>query len=91
LPLRSPLGALEGGHEGDARGNFEFLTAMPEKRLPIIFKTVSASDAVQYDANGNVQCASCHNPHLYDLNITHGPFLRKSNTNSGLCMACHDL
>lgn len=32
-----------------------------------------------------VECASCHDPH----NTTNGTFLRTSNANSGLCLACH--
>jgi len=37
--------------------------------------------------NGQVQCASCHDPH----NVTAGeqPFLVMSNTNSALCATCH--
>lgn len=32
-----------------------------------------------------LECATCHNPHL----TTNGSFLRKSNTNSALCLTCH--
>jgi len=32
-----------------------------------------------------VECASCHNPHKTD----NGSFLRRSNTGSALCLACH--
>ncbi len=35
--------------------------------------------------NNTVQCATCHNPH----NDTTMPYLRVSNTNSGLCLQCH--
>jgi predicted CXXCH cytochrome family protein len=34
---------------------------------------------------GRVECGSCHNPH----NNTNPPFLRKTNTASGLCKTCH--
>jgi len=36
LPLRSSLGALEAGTRGPLAAISDFLTAMPEKRLPII-------------------------------------------------------
>jgi len=36
LPLRSSLGALEAGTRGPDAAISDFLTAMPEKRLPII-------------------------------------------------------
>lgn len=35
--------------------------------------------------SGKVQCGTCHNPH----NKTNVPFLRRSNTNSDLCLTCH--
>jgi predicted CXXCH cytochrome family protein len=47
------------------------------------------ANGVDYDANGYVQCGSCHNPHAYD-DIAK-PFLRKSNANSALCRTCHNL
>ncbi len=35
--------------------------------------------------SGKVECASCHNVH----NPSFTPFLRTSNSGSGLCMTCH--
>lgn len=35
--------------------------------------------------NGKVQCASCHDPHVY----LEKAFLRKSNAGSALCTTCH--
>jgi predicted CXXCH cytochrome family protein len=35
---------------------------------------------------GKVQCATCHDPH----DNTAQPFLVKANTNSDLCLTCHD-
>lgn len=35
--------------------------------------------------NGKVQCASCHDPHVY----LEKAFLRVSNSGSALCMTCH--
>jgi predicted CXXCH cytochrome family protein len=34
-----------------------------------------------------VECASCHNPH----DNSKRPFLRMDNTDSALCLACHDI
>ncbi len=34
-----------------------------------------------------VECASCHNPH----DNSNRPFLRMDNTNSALCLTCHDI
>ena len=35
--------------------------------------------------NGIVQCGTCHNPH----DPTYGTFLRRPNSQSGLCLTCH--
>ena len=36
--------------------------------------------------NGKVECGSCHDPH----DNTNEPFLRAANTNSQLCLDCHN-
>lgn len=54
------------------------------------YKDVSGSAAVSIFA-GNVECASCHNPHDPDGGGTgNGKFLRSSNDNSAMCLACHN-
>jgi predicted CXXCH cytochrome family protein len=37
---------------------------------------------------GNVECASCHNPHVQNIDPTSN-FLVIDNTSSALCLACH--
>lgn len=49
------------------------------------FKDITDSTVVKL-YNGNVECASCHNPHSKD----NENFLRSTNSNSALCLACHD-
>ncbi|MBZ0173237.1 MAG: hypothetical protein K8E66_12710, partial [Phycisphaerales bacterium] len=39
------------------------------------------------DANGELQCTSCHDAH----NNAHGSFLVMSNAGSALCVACHQM
>jgi predicted CXXCH cytochrome family protein len=41
---------------------------------------------VRLDANGQMQCTSCHDPH----NDQYGKFLVVDNTASGLCVVCHN-
>ena len=41
---------------------------------------------VKLDANGELQCTSCHHPH----NNTYGDFLVMGNTRGALCLECHD-
>jgi len=50
------------------------------------FKAVPTGNAVNYDANGYVQCDSCHNPHETGTNM-----LKIDNSGSQICITCHDL
>lgn len=45
---------------------------------------------VKLDANGQVQCVSCHNAHRMDIDPTTLKFLVMSNSASGLCIVCHN-
>lgn len=38
---------------------------------------------------GNVQCNSCHNPHVQFTDPVQGDFLVMNNANSAMCLACH--
>jgi predicted CXXCH cytochrome family protein len=38
----------------------------------------------------SVECASCHDPHVERKNSNEVSFLRVSQANSGLCLACHN-
>ena len=49
--------------------------------------TADLTGAVQL-INGNVQCGSCHNPHVQNIDPG-GYFLAINNTSGALCMACH--
>jgi predicted CXXCH cytochrome family protein len=51
------------------------------------FKTVVSTSAVNYDAAGNVQCDSCHNPH----DNTYPPFLKVDPVGGAICLTCHDV
>ena len=50
------------------------------------FKLVPPGSAVNYDAAGNVQCDSCHNPH----DNTFPPFLKINPAGGAICFTCHD-
>jgi len=45
---------------------------------------------VQLDANGQVQCRTCHDPHRMDIDATTQKFLVANNAASGLCVVCHN-
>lgn len=39
--------------------------------------------------NGNVECSSCHNPHIQSVDKLSGNFLVRDNKKGGLCLSCH--
>jgi len=66
------------------------LTASPDLVSSLTAQPPSTADttgAVRL-IRGNVECASCHNPHVQNIDPT-GDFLVINNTNSALCLACH--
>ncbi len=52
-------------------------------------QTLDTTGAVKL-IKGNVECASCHNPHVQAIDPISQNFLVKSNANGQLCLACHD-
>ncbi|HKN72667.1 MAG TPA: cytochrome c3 family protein [Terriglobales bacterium] len=70
--------------------NFKLPLQMPvdQNLIPSIVNSgVTANPAVQMPG-GNVQCTSCHNPHVQSID-TSNAFLVMDNTSSALCLACH--
>jgi predicted CXXCH cytochrome family protein len=49
-----------------------------------------AGDAVKLDRTGQVQCTSCHDPHVERGDPVVGKFLVKPSGRSALCLTCHD-
>ncbi len=51
------------------------------------YKTVAPGTAVNYDANGFVQCDSCHNPH----DDSNTKFLKINPAGGAICFTCHNV
>ncbi len=52
-------------------------------------KTADPTGAVHL-VNGNLECTSCHNPHVQAKDIISRNFLVKDSSSGQLCLACHD-
>jgi predicted CXXCH cytochrome family protein len=52
-------------------------------------KTADPTGAVKL-INGNVECTSCHNPHVEAKDLISQNFLVKDSSNGQMCLACHD-
>jgi predicted CXXCH cytochrome family protein len=73
---------------------FSFVT--PLQSAPDLWPSLSASPPSTQDTtgvvqliNGNVECGSCHNPHVQNIDSS-GDFLAIDNSQSALCNACHN-
>lgn len=40
--------------------------------------------------NGNIECTSCHNPHVQAKDLVAQYFLAKDSSSGAMCLACHD-
>ena len=68
-------------------------TSHPISFVPTIGAEIAnppPGSAVKLDAAGQVQCASCHEPHQMDIDTTTKKFLVTNNSSSGLCLVCHN-
>jgi len=52
-------------------------------------KTADPTGAVQL-VQGNVECTSCHNPHVQAKDLISQNFLVRDGSNGQICLACHD-
>jgi predicted CXXCH cytochrome family protein len=52
-------------------------------------KTADPTGAVAL-IKGNVECTSCHNPHVQAKDLVSRNFLVKDSANGQMCLACHD-
>ena len=39
---------------------------------------------------GNIECSSCHNPHMQAVDKQSPNFLVRDNAKAGLCLSCHE-
>jgi len=52
-------------------------------------KTADPTGAVKL-INGNIECTSCHNPHVQGTDKIAQKFLVRDSTSGRMCLACHD-
>ncbi|MGB8260588.1 MAG: cytochrome c3 family protein [Terracidiphilus sp.] len=57
--------------------------------LTTTHKTADPTGAVRL-AGGNVECVSCHTPHVQARDLVAMNFLVRDSSNGQLCLACHD-
>ena len=50
----------------------------------------STKDPTVKLVSGKIECITCHDPHVQNLDTARGMFLVRSNSAGTLCLACHD-
>ena len=77
-------------------GSHPFSLVLPIKDAPDLAATVVAQGVTADPAqavkliNGNVECTSCHNPHVQSIDAVAQNFLVRDSSNGQMCLACHD-
>ena len=76
-------------------GSHPFSLVMPLKDAPDLVstlvqgKTADPTGAVRL-INGNIECTSCHSPHVQGIDKVAQEFLVRDSSNAQMCLACHD-
>jgi predicted CXXCH cytochrome family protein len=79
------VGTLQGIHPF----NFKLpLSCTNDNLLSSLCSGTTGNPAVQL-IKGNVQCNSCHDPHVQSIDPVAQDFLVMNNADSALCLACH--
>jgi len=66
------------------KDNIDLVASLAEKG-----KTADPTGAVKL-INGNVECTSCHEPHVQDKDQVSLNFLVRNSSRGQMCLACHD-
>ncbi|MGA9529722.1 MAG: cytochrome c3 family protein [Terriglobales bacterium] len=77
-------------------GSHPFSLRLPMKDAPnlvpsLVSKGLTAdpTGAVKL-INGNIECTSCHSPHIQNIDRIAQNFLVRDSSNAQMCLACHD-
>jgi predicted CXXCH cytochrome family protein len=77
-------------------GSHPFSLVIPLKDAPSLVaslasqsKTADPTGAVKL-VNGNIECTSCHDPHVQGIDRVAQNFLVRDSSNAQMCLACHD-
>ena len=78
------------------QGSHPFSLVLPLKDSPDLVatlvsqgKTADPTGAVKL-IKGNIECTSCHNPHVQSVDTVVSDFLVRDSSSGQMCLACHD-
>jgi predicted CXXCH cytochrome family protein len=95
LPMTGSLDSID-SFGTTLTGSHPFSLVLPLKDAPNLVaslvlrgKTADPTGAVKL-VNGNIECTSCHSPHVQGIDRIAQKFLVRDNSNAQMCLACHD-
>jgi predicted CXXCH cytochrome family protein len=77
-------------------GSHPFSLVLPIKDSPDLAASLAAQGATADPTqavklvNGNIECTSCHNPHVQGIDSVAQNFLVRDSSSGQMCLACHD-
>ena len=77
-------------------GSHPFSLVLPIKDSPDLAASLAAQGVTADPTravklvNGNIECTSCHNPHVQGIDSVAQNFLVRDSSNGQMCLACHD-
>ena len=77
-------------------GSHPFSLVLPIKDSPNLAASLVAQGVTKDTTgavklvNGNIECTSCHNPHVQGIDPVAQNFLVRDSSNGQMCLACHD-
>jgi predicted CXXCH cytochrome family protein len=78
------------------QGSHPFSLVLPMKDSPDLVQTLVSSGTTADPTGavklikGNIECSTCHNPHVQATDTVVQNFLVRDSSNGQLCLACHD-
>ena len=95
LPMVGSMNAVD-SFGTTLTGSHPFSLTLPIKDAPNLVaslasagKTADPTNAVKL-VNGNIECTSCHDPHIQAIDPIGQNFLVRDSSRGQLCLACHD-
>jgi hypothetical protein len=79
------------------QGSHPFSLQVPLKDSPSLVPSLVANGTTNDSTKsvqlikGNIECSSCHNPHIQSVDKLSPNFLVRDNLKGGICLSCHEV
>jgi predicted CXXCH cytochrome family protein len=87
------IGAQDVNNQHPLQPQHPFSLLLPLQDSPDLIATLvqgKTGDPAVHLIKGNVECTSCHDPHVQDKDLVSITFLVRDSSHGQMCVACHD-